>query len=130
MNHGALFLASLAATLFLTGLAWHIQVVQLPLMQAADAARARELRRRNTLLMAIPMLVELVTAAWLWVAFSPVLVVWAATLLYTWQFAKLIYGFNAAVMRTLVGIHAIRTAAWTLRGGMMLWIAREHLHIQ
>lgn len=57
-----LLLINLAATLFLTGIAWSLQFVQLPMLRPEDASRHRRL---NTRLVIFPMLVEAITTIWL-----------------------------------------------------------------
>jgi hypothetical protein len=126
-----LLLANLAATLFLTGLAWYMQLVHLPL--AAEAG-LRAQRKRNSLLMAGPMLIEAVTllSLWrlLWLTAVPLVVVWLVTFgLYVPKYGQAIRTFDAQTARALVRIHWIRTICWTVRAGMVLWIVEDHLHI-
>jgi len=84
--------------------------------------------------MAVPMLIEVVTLVWLrgpllataW----PLAIIWAVTFgLYIPQYRRLMSGYNEKVMRLLIAANWIRTIGWTIRASMMLWIAREQLHI-
>jgi len=147
LSADALLLANLAATLFLTGLVWYIQVVHLPLFRKIEGAGfieyAREQRRRNTLLMAVPMAVEFVTVIWLgltladgWLrsrllqTLAPLGIAWIVTLnFYMPQYRRLLGGFNEAVIRSLIRTNWVRTTCWTVRAGMMMWIVEERLRI-
>jgi hypothetical protein len=74
--------------------------------------------------MVLPMLVELVTAVWLWqvVALALVLVIWVVTLVwYMPAYSRLVHG-DVAVIRQLSAWHWVRTLCWTARAGLMLWI--------
>lgn len=146
MNPDALLLANLAATLFLTGLAWFMQIVQLPLfsiVRAVDlAAYAARQRRRNTALMVLPMAVESVTAVWLWrdgppgfsgVLFGP-LVLLALIWLVTWTryiplYSRLLRSYDEAALQQLIAWNWVRTLGWSGRAGVMAWIAAGRLHI-
>lgn len=132
-------LANLAATLFLTGLAWFLQVVHLPLMLRFDgpdfAAYAKSQRTRNTALMAPAMVTELITAAILVYDFAPVgshrnmfhlallvLIIWIVTFASIIPLhSRLIRGFDAATVQTLIRRNWIRTGCWTLRATFLMW---------
>ena len=62
----SILLTNLAATLFLTGLAWSLALVQLPILLRGDYPElARQLamhRRLNSRLMIVPMSVEFATS--------------------------------------------------------------------
>jgi hypothetical protein len=133
-----LLLANLAATLFLTGLVWVLQVVQFPLMLRAGGldfpAYVTEQRTRNTLLMAPVMLIELATAVWL--LFDPraphrdafhalllLIVIWIVTFAAIVPIhSKLVRGYDDALVRKLILWNWIRTACWTLRSAFLLWM--------
>ena len=147
MNPVIVLLASLAAALFLTGLAWFLQVVHLPLMLRLDgpgfAEYARIQRTRNTALMAGPMLIELTTAAWLVVvdvrgshrdmfhAFLLVAIVWIVTFASIVPLhSRLTRGYDARVIHLLVRRNWIRVACWTLRSAFLVrvvWRALQPL---
>ncbi len=141
MSGSALLLINLCATLFLTGLAWFLQVVHLPLMLRADktgfARYAKTQRLRNTLLMAAPMLIELITAIWL-VADTPpglshenvilaaalVAIIWLETFAFIVPLnSRLMEGFDEAAIRALIRRNWIRTICWTIRSALMIRIA-------
>ncbi len=68
----AVLLAQTFATLFMTGLGWYVQVVHYPLFARVGAAGFAEYHARHSALttqvVAVPMLAEVATAAWLVVA--------------------------------------------------------------
>jgi hypothetical protein len=132
-----LLLANLAATLFLTGIVWFLQVVQFPLLlrlaKADFVAYVKAQRKRNTLLMALPMLVELVTAIWLLVTPLPHREVFHALVLlaFVWfvtfwsivpLHSKLSRDYDESAIRILVRDNWIRTICWTGRAGFMIWM--------
>ena len=103
-------------------------MVQLPLLLQAGPA---EHRRRNTMLMALPMLVELITAVWLGqiAALALVLVIWIVTFAcYIPAYSRLIQG-DQVMMRRLVAWNWVRTLCWTARAGILLWIVAGRLDI-
>src|ERR1700683_5031384 len=106
MSSNAVVLITLAATLFLTGLSWFLQIVHLPLLSSVDLAFSR---RRNTLLMAGPMLIELITAILLWtygVALLLVVIIWLITFLrHIPLYRQLIRVYDPKVFHTLTIWH-------------------------
>ena len=137
----ALLLANLGCALFLAGIAWFLQVVQLPLLRdAADFPRyIRAHRLRNTLLMALPMAVELVSAMRLWwesggvvatVLLVLVLVIWLATLAGVIPgFRRLVRGYDMMAVNRLIGWNGVRTVCWTARSGALLYIVARGIRI-
>lgn len=141
-----ILLANAAATLFMTGLIWFVQVVHYPLFAAVGAAEfpaySRSHQSLTTLVVGPPMLVEAITAAilvlarpaaipaWLaWLGLALVGAIWLSTaLLQVPAHGKLSSGFSADIGAMLVSTNWIRTAGWSLRGGVvlaMLWYAFE-----
>jgi hypothetical protein len=134
-----LLLANLTATLFLTGLAWFLQVVHLPLMprvaEGEFASYARIQRARNTALMAPTMLVELFTAAALalsnvfmhrYLVYAAVLVaiIWVDTFAFIVPAnSRLTKGFDGGTLRALVWSNWTRTICWTLRAVIVIKVA-------
>jgi hypothetical protein len=147
LNPDFLLLANLAATLFLTGLAWCLQIVHLPLFEKVGkldfAFYAASHRRRNSLLMSLPMLVEAASAGWLWwdtpagplrgrlfLALGLVLLIWIITFaIQIPQHAKLLGGYDEDVIARLRLWNWLRTLAWSARSAIMLWIIADRLHI-
>jgi hypothetical protein len=124
--------------LFLTGVVWVLQVVQLPLfLKVHDLAVIVEHRRRNSMLMSLPMLVELITAVWLcWVRSGVVVltalvllgVIWVVT--FAWympQYQRLTNGYDEAIVRRLIAGNWVRSVIWTLRSAIMLYIVGQAL---
>ncbi len=123
----------LAATWFMTGVIWAVQLVHYPLFAFADRARfgvmAAAHGERITWIVGPAMLVELATALWLLArppggVSRPLLVaglallavIWASTaLLQGPDNGRLAAGFDPAIHARLVTTNWIRTVAWTLR---------------
>lgn len=129
-----------AATWFMVGLIWTIQVVHYPLFAAVGRpsfpAYEADHTRRMGLLLAVPWGFETVSAVWLVVA-APADVPWAlpavglalsaAVVLVTVVVAvpahqRLAEGYVAAAHRRLVRSNWVRTVAWSARGGVALAI--------
>lgn len=136
---GIVLAVQIASTLFMTGVIWVVQLVHYPLFErvGADAFSAYEIehRTRISLVVVLPMLVELATAAWIavrppaavppWSAragLALLAVVWASTfLLQVPLHDRLSVGHDPEAIRALVRGNALRTAAWTLRGLLVGW---------
>jgi hypothetical protein len=133
-------LTNLGATLYMTGLIWFVQAVHYPLL--ARVGRA-ELPRyhgghtgRTAWVVAPPMLAEGVTAVMLlalrpagvsdgsaWAGVGLLAVVWLMTACVQIPcHNRLARGFDPAVHRRLVTTNWVRTAAWSLRGLLVLWM--------
>ena len=128
-----LLLVNGAATWFLTGLIWLVQVVHYPLFSYADRstypAFADAHSRLITVIVGPAMLVELVTAGllltnrpaalpvqWAWAGAGLVVAVWLSTaLLQVPMHSQLAQGYDEQAHRWLVTSNWIRTGAWTLR---------------
>ena len=129
-----------AATLYMTGLIWFVQVVHYPLMAKVGNEGYRDYQiaheRLTTWAVGPPMLVELACALWLavapppgvapWLAYTGlalVAVLWLSTaFLQVPRHRELEQGFNAAAHRRLVQSNRLRTAAWSLRSAIALWM--------
>ena len=137
----AIFLANLAATFAMAGVIWTVQLVHYPLFgrvgEAGFAAYAAGHATRITVLVGPLMLAELATAAalvWVRPAAMPVwaavvgLVLVVAIWVSTWLVqvplhAALARGLDATALDRLVATNWVRTAAWTARAGLALWVA-------
>ncbi|MEM6853128.1 MAG: hypothetical protein AAF593_01840 [Planctomycetota bacterium] len=139
-------LANVAATLYMVGLIWMVQIVHYPLFDGVGVAEFAAYEARHTRgmtgIVLPPMLVELVTAiglvvllsqgtsqpavlpVWMaWTGLGLVLFLWAVTFVVSVpQHAKLAEGFDPRAYRLLVDTNWLRTAAWTLRGGLVVWM--------
>ncbi len=129
-----LLIAHFAATWYMIGLIWFVQIVHYPLFASVPTegfAAYENLHTRATSYVVIPpMLVELALAFFflvrrpenlpLWAAVAGaalVVVIWLSTfLLQVPQHATLGNGFDARAHAVLVATNWLRTAAWTGRG--------------
>ena len=136
-------LAHVAATLFMVGVIWFVQVVHYPLFgrvgRAGFAAYSVAHSRLTGLVVGPPMLVEAATALALVVStppgVSPVLVwtglvllaaVWLSTaLLQAPRHTLLGRGFDLPAHRFLVASNWLRTILWSLRGLVVLLMLSE-----
>ncbi len=133
-------LLNLLATLVMVGVIWTVQVVHYPLFAGVGegtwAAYEAEHQRRITLVVGPTMVLELVTAVWLvlarpeavpaWAAVAGALLVgliWASTALVQVPLHAALGGaFDEAAHARLVATNWVRTATWTVRGGLVLWL--------
>jgi hypothetical protein len=140
----ALLLANLAATLFLTGLAWSLALVQLPILLRGDYPElVRQLalhRRSNSRLMVLPMAVEFTTSVWL-VVMPPaaagrtllglgvglVGIIGYATVWYSLLHRKLKRGYDRSTMDRMRMWNFVRTLCWTARSALLLWIVASRI---
>ena len=127
-----------AATLYMAGLIWFVQLVHYPLMSKVGEAGYAEYQRlhekRTTLAVAPAMFIELGTAVWLvfdppagvapwlaWLGLGLVVLLWLSTaLLQVPCHKKLGQGFDPAAHRKLVTTNSLRTAIWSARGVIVL----------
>ena len=132
--------ANLIATLYMVGLIWFVQWVHYPLLAAVGRREFVAFEQahvsRTWPVVGPPMLVELVTAVLLvlappplvppgavWLGLGLLAVVWISTaLLQVPSHQRLGQGFDAAVHQRLVATNWIRTAAWTARGFLVVWM--------
>jgi hypothetical protein len=135
-----ILLVHAAATLFMVGAIWVVQVVHYPLFSQVGRAEFPAYETAHSILITpivgIPMLIEAVTALLLladrpasipfWVALvgvGLVGVVWVSTMvLQVPQHNVLAGGFNQSAYEFLVNSNWIRTLAWSARGGIALWM--------
>ncbi len=135
-----MLVAHAAATWFMCGLIWTVQSLHYPLFDGVGAERFAEYEARHTSrisrLLAVPALVEVVTgAALVWyrpqgVDLSIVLIagallsaIWLLTAVVQVPLhARLAGGFDTIAHRTLVSTNRWRTALWSVRGLLVLWM--------
>ena len=133
-----LFIANFAATFFLVGLIWMVQIVHYPLfndVSDTNYTRYQERHQNNiTLIVAPVMLIELATAVlmiWIvderidqtlvYLGLGLVVLVWLSTaLIQVPCHEKLVRGFDPVAYRWLVNSNWIRTIAWPARGGIVV----------
>lgn len=135
-----LLLANAAATLFMTGVIWVIQLVHYPLFRGVGpdgfAGYTTAHRRRISWVVMPPMLVELATAVLLvwrrppeiaaslaWLGLALVVAIWLSTFaLQVPQHAALSRSFDERAHRRLVATNWLRTIAWSMRGTLLIWM--------
>lgn len=135
-----IFIGHVAATLFMCGVIWFIQVVHYPLFERVGTAQflAYETAHRDLITRVVtpPMLIEGLTAVlllWqspqgitpisLWVGLALLAIIWLSTwLVQVPQHNRLIQGFDQHVHRTLVLSNWIRTLGWSARGVLFLFM--------
>lgn len=140
-----LLLVHTAATLAMWGVILMVQLVHYPLFRLVGekdyAEYQAEHMRRITWIVAPLMTTELVTAGllvWIppaavpgwpaWVGLALVLFIWATTgLVQVPLHSRLTDGFDAAAHRRLVRTNWLRTAAWTLRAILVVWMLARTL---
>ena len=136
----ALLLLHVAATLYLLGLVWFVQCVHYPLLATVGRSRFCEYERshvsRITPIVAPAMVIELKTAVLLvalppaglplaaaWLGLALVVSIWVSTFwLQVPRHAELEHGFDPDAHRRLVRSNWLRTTAWSLRAGLVLWM--------
>ena len=135
------FLLHLAATCFMAGVIWFVQVVHYPLFVAFEPTTFGESMRRHQSLtswIVMPaMLLELGTGLQMfflafvpgWIAAIDVVLLaltWAVTFLVSVPLhASLAHGFDAARARKLVSSNWARTALWSSRAALLVLVAGE-----
>ena len=141
-----ILLLNVAATLYMVGLIWCVQIVHYPLFARVgkDSFAAYEAAHSSliTLVVGPPMLLEAATTALLLFFRSPAIrlsealigaallaVIWLSTMfLQVPQHGVLSAGFDAAAHQFLVNSNWLRTVAWSLRGVLVLWMTAKCLH--
>ncbi|MGL4551103.1 MAG: hypothetical protein ACRC33_07945 [Gemmataceae bacterium] len=135
------WLLHLASTLFMTGLIWFVQVVHYPLFDGTGGPEFSAYEQRHTAattyVVGPAMLLEGATAAilfwfrpariatWqLWAGTALLAVIWLSTAFVQIPCHEVLSrGFDSDVHQRLVSTNWIRTAAWSLRGLLLLWMA-------
>jgi hypothetical protein len=135
-----IFLVHLGATLYLVGVIWIVQILHYPLLENVGESGYAKYHNRHTSritpVVAPAMITELLTAVYFvfvslerinaryfWFGLALVLIIWISTFLVQVPLhEKLGASFDAGVQQRLVRTNWIRTAAWTLRGALILWM--------
>ncbi len=131
-----LLLLHAAATLFMTGVIWFVQAVHYPLFAELGAALpyyATRNARLTTWVVAGPMLFELGTGLvlaarpprgttpWLaWTALAALALIWVTTALVQLPRHERLQAGDLQAVGELVASNWVRTAAWSLRTGLVL----------
>ena len=132
-----ILLVNAAATWFMTGLIWFVQIVHYPLFASVgrEGFAHYELAhsRLTTYVVAPVLLIELVSGAALLFTSAPRVatvgglgllgVIWISTLfLQIPAHSVLALGFSDEAYRRLVATNWVRTAAWTVRAALVVWL--------
>lgn len=138
-----ILLLNVAATLYMVGLIWCVQIVHYPLFAQVgkDGFAAYEAAHSSliTLVVGPPMLLEAATTGLLLFFRSPVIrlseaiigvvllaVIWLSTMfLQVPQHSLLSAGFDMVAHQFLVSSNWLRTVAWSLRGALVLWMTAK-----
>jgi hypothetical protein len=141
VNAALIFVLNLASTWYMVGLIWMVQIVHYNLFDRVGAsgfaAYEADHNRLITPIVALPMLVELVTAAMLffvtppgfprWAAVVGIIcvgLIWLSTAALQIPFhGRLSAGFDASAYRGLLLTNWIRTVLWSVRGGLLGYFA-------
>ncbi len=130
-------LINAAATLYMTGLIWFVQLVHYPLMGQVGAGSYRQyqLAHQNLTSLAVgpAMLAELLSAValvaidskdpWRWAGLVAVGALWASTAFIQMPLhATLAGGFDADAHARLVASNWVRTVIWSARSALVLWL--------
>ena len=136
---GTLF-AQLAATLYMVGVIWMVQLVHYPLYNRVGRQEFPDYETRHndgmTLVVGPAMLLEAATVVLLvllpsprvpassaWVGGALLAVIWLSTVfLQVPCHNRLVSGFDQATYERLVNSNWIRTIAWSLRGALAMWM--------
>lgn len=136
-----LFLAHLGSSQYMVGLIWFVQVVHYPLFDSVGNREFPSYEQRHTALttwvVAPPMLIEGATAVLLiwfcptsiaqwsvWTGLGLLGVCWLSTAFIQVPCHEVLSKvFEPVVHQRLVLTNWLRTAAWSLHGGLVLWMA-------
>ena len=140
MEPGTLLLLHAAATWFMTGLIWFVQIVHYPLFARIGQTGYRDYQlahqRLTTFVVGPAMLIEAATAALILLAnynaatgaatgAALLAIAWASTAFLQVPMHNILsQGFNAKAHARLVQTNWIRTIAWSARGALALYFLR------
>ena len=138
---GIFFIINIAASLFLCGLIWIIQLVHYPFFRFANPGNFKEAmdfhRARISWIVVPVMLAEIFTSGWLafyadsWqslhlTGFIIVLLIWLVSFfLQVPIHAKLSKNYNRNLIKKLVSTNLFRTLLWTAKAGLSVEILRR-----
>jgi len=141
-----LFLAHLGSSLYMVGLIWFVQVVHYPLFAGVGNLEFPSYEQRHTArttwVVAPPMLIQggtavlliwfspISVAAWsLWTGLGLLGICWLSTaFIQVPCHESLSKVFDPLIHQRLVWTNWLRTAAWTLHGVLVLWMAWSTFH--
>ncbi len=131
-----LLLSHVAATWYMVGVIWFVQIVHYPLFGEVgdNFNRYQQANVRVTTWVVLPpMLIEVATSMWLllqpkslplpllWIGAALIVFIWLSTfLIQVPQHTKLGEGFNTEIHGGLVRLNWLRTIAWSFRGLLVM----------
>lgn len=134
-----LLITQAAATLFMTGLIWFVQIVHYPLLKRVGVAEFPRYERAHTRLtswvVGPPMLIEAATSLYMvfhspagvptwqvWSGLALVALIWISTAaLQVPQHRRLIVAFEPSAHGNLILGNWIRVLSWSLRAALVLY---------
>lgn len=136
-----------AATWFMVGLIWFVQIVHYPLFSSVGTdgfSSYEELHQRLTTWVVGPaMLIELATGLWLlrwsesldsrivWLGLMLIAVIWLCTAIASVPAHNALQQqFSQDAHRSLVSTNWIRTAAWSVRGILVVLMIRSLISVK
>lgn len=143
-----LLLAQVAATWFMTGLIWFVQIVHYPLYDRVGTdsfvVYERDHCALTTMIVAPVMVTELFTAFAMIVArprpigafeacvgLALLIIIWLSTLFIADSFhGGLSSGFNNQAYHGLLNWNMLRVVLWTMRGLLMLWFCFRCMRVE
>jgi hypothetical protein len=141
MNGASIFLLNLISTWYMVGLIWMVQVVHYKMFDRVGTEQfmryEADHNRLITPIVGIPMLVEITTDVALlvsapsgfprwaaWTGLALVAAIWLSTaVLQVPCHHRLMSGFDEQAYQRLVATNWIRTALWSIRGGLLAYFA-------
>lgn len=140
MSSTAILVANFAATCFMVGLIWIIQIVHYPMFNRVGPDQVVSYAQIHTRLITgvvgPPMLIEMGTSVWLalsgsvprfpaalwWIGLAALVLIWLSTwFLQVPCHEKLCQAFDPEIHRQLVRTNWIRTILWSFRGGLVCY---------
>lgn len=136
----AVFFIHLAATWFLVGVIWFVQLIHYPLFSRVGVDGFRLFNRREMfraiLIYGFPMTIEITTGILLvwyrlpgimmlqvWINLILLMGIWGISLVLHLPKQLLLFkSVNLMVVKKIVLFNWFRTVGWTLRGALMIWI--------
>ena len=133
-----------ASTWFMLGLIWMVQLVHYPLFDDVSRANYGRYQRRHqnriSLIVGPAMLTEAASAIlliwfqpvgvgpiWIFAGIGLVAIIWLSTVaIQVPCHEKLSSGFDEQAYLRLVRSNWIRTLAWSIRGGLTIWMLADH----
>jgi hypothetical protein len=117
----ALFVAHLAVTLFMTGVIWFVQIVHYPLFRCVGNSEFARYEAAH---------IFWISDGILWLNLALLSAIWLSTAFLQGPcHQRLRQGFDAATHHRLVVTNWLRTVCWTVRSGLLLWLAAKLVRV-